>query len=50
MPAAVWPSFSLYHFLLIRGLHRDCCFREFRHNSWVCAAVFLGTVVDFAFR
>jgi 4-hydroxybenzoate polyprenyltransferase len=42
--------FSLYHFLLIRGRHRDGCFRAFRHNSWVGAAVFLGTVVDFAFR
>jgi 4-hydroxybenzoate polyprenyltransferase len=43
-------AFSLYHFLLIRGRHRDGCFRAFRHNSWVGAAVFLGTVVDFAFR
>lgn len=43
-------AFSLYHFLLIRGRHRDGCFRAFRHNSWVGAAVFLGTVVDFALR
>jgi len=47
---AVAFAFSLYHFLLIRARHRDGCFRAFRHNSWVGAAVFLGTVVDFAFR
>jgi len=43
-------AFSLYHYLLIRGRHRDGCFRAFRHNSWVGAAVFIGTVLDFAFR
>jgi 4-hydroxybenzoate polyprenyltransferase len=43
-------AFSLYHYLLIRGRRRDGCFRAFRHNTWVGAAVFGGTVLDFAFR
>jgi 4-hydroxybenzoate polyprenyltransferase len=43
-------AFSFYHYLLIRSRRRDGCFAAFRHNTWVGAAVFIGTVLDFAFR
>ena len=33
-----------YHFLLIRERSREGCFRAFRHNNWVGAAVFGGIV------
>jgi 4-hydroxybenzoate polyprenyltransferase len=39
-----------YHFLLIRGRSREGCFRAFRHNNWVGAAVFGGIVAATALR
>jgi 4-hydroxybenzoate polyprenyltransferase len=42
--------FALYHFVLIRTRSREGCFRAFRHNSWVGAAVFAGTALDYALR
>ncbi|MDA1118294.1 MAG: 4-hydroxybenzoate octaprenyltransferase [Proteobacteria bacterium] len=37
-----------YHFLLIRGRSRAGCFKAFRHNNWVGAAVFGGIVAAYA--
>ncbi len=37
-----------YHFLLIRGRSREGCFKAFRHNNWVGAAVFGGIVAAYA--
>jgi 4-hydroxybenzoate polyprenyltransferase len=34
-----------YHWTLIRGRSREGCFRAFRHNNWVGAAVFAGIVL-----
>ena len=39
-----------YHFLLIRERSREGCFRAFRHNNWVGAAVFGGIVAATALR
>ena len=39
-----------YHFLLIRDRSREGCFRAFRHNNWVGAAVFGGIVAATALR
>ena len=36
-----------WHFALIRGRTREGCFRAFRANHWVGAAVFAGTVLSF---
>ena len=38
-----------YHWLLIRGRSREGCFRAFRHNNWVGAAVFAGILFSFPF-
>ncbi|MBK7279668.1 MAG: 4-hydroxybenzoate octaprenyltransferase [Burkholderiales bacterium] len=35
----------LWHFLLIRQRQRDGCFKAFRLNHWVGAALFLGVVL-----
>lgn len=37
-----------YHFVLIRGRSREGCFKAFRHNNWVGAAVFGGIVAAYA--
>jgi 4-hydroxybenzoate polyprenyltransferase len=37
-----------YHWTLIRERSREGCFRAFRHNNWVGAAVFAGIVLSFA--
>ena len=34
-----------WHYTLIRGRSRDGCFKAFRLNHWVGAAVFAGTVL-----
>jgi 4-hydroxybenzoate polyprenyltransferase len=34
-----------WHFALIRGRTRDGCFRAFRANHWLGAAVFVGVVL-----
>ncbi|MFA9219203.1 MAG: 4-hydroxybenzoate octaprenyltransferase [Sphingomonadaceae bacterium] len=39
-----------YHYTLIRGRERDPCLVAFRHNNWLGAAVFAGTLLDYAFR
>ena len=38
----------IYHQYLIRDRDPDGCFRAFRHNNWVGAAVFAGLVLNFA--
>ncbi|MGQ0654345.1 MAG: 4-hydroxybenzoate octaprenyltransferase [Betaproteobacteria bacterium] len=37
-----------YHWTLIRDRSREGCFRAFRHNNWVGAAIFAGVVLSFA--
>jgi 4-hydroxybenzoate polyprenyltransferase len=37
-----------YHWTLIRDRSREGCFRAFRHNNWVGAAVFAGIAASFA--
>lgn len=39
-----------YHFHLIRGRSRAGCFKAFRHNNWVGAAVFGGIVAAYAMK
>jgi 4-hydroxybenzoate polyprenyltransferase len=39
-----------YHFRLIRARSREGCFRAFRHNNWVGAAVFGGVAAHFWLR
>ena len=39
-----------YHFLLIRERSREGCFKAFRHNNWVGAAVFGGIAAAYAIR
>jgi len=41
---------ALWHWTLIRDRSRDGCFRAFRENHWVGAAVFAGAVLDYALR
>jgi 4-hydroxybenzoate polyprenyltransferase len=52
-----WPYFAglaaaaammVYHWRLIRERGREGCFRAFRHNNWVGAAIFVGIVASFA--
>ncbi|HVE90137.1 MAG TPA: UbiA family prenyltransferase, partial [Burkholderiaceae bacterium] len=54
---AEWPFFigcavagalAAYHFVLIRTRMREGCMRAFRHNNWVGAAMFAGTVAHYA--
>ena len=51
-----WPYFvglavagvmRLYHWTLIRRRSREGCFKAFRHNNWVGAAIFAGIVASF---
>ncbi|HZV55545.1 MAG TPA: 4-hydroxybenzoate octaprenyltransferase [Rhodocyclaceae bacterium] len=37
-------AIALYHWTLIRGRERMACFKAFRHNNWLGAAVFAGIV------
>lgn len=39
-----------YHFRLIRGRTREGCFKAFRNNNWVGAAVFGGIVAAYTLR
>jgi len=39
-----------YHYRLIRDRSRAGCFRAFRHNNWVGAAVFAGIAVHYGLR
>jgi 4-hydroxybenzoate polyprenyltransferase len=43
-------ALMLYHYRLIRMRDRDACFKAFKHNNWVGAAVFAGIFADFAAR
>ncbi len=54
-----WPYYAglalagammVHHFRLIRGRSREGCFKAFRHNNWVGAAVFGGIVAAYAMR
>jgi 4-hydroxybenzoate polyprenyltransferase len=55
--ALAWPFYAglgaagammLYHWRLIRTRSREDCFKAFRHNNWVGAAIFAGIVAGFA--
>jgi len=55
--ALAWPYYAglgaagammLYHWRLIRTRDREDCFKAFRHNNWVGAAIFAGIVASFA--
>ena len=55
--ALAWPFYAglgaagammLYHWRLIRTRSREDCFKAFRHNNWVGAAIFTGIVAGFA--
>ena len=39
---------AIYHWRLIRDRSREGCFRAFRHNNWLGAAIFAGIVGSFA--
>jgi 4-hydroxybenzoate polyprenyltransferase len=41
---------ALWHFTLIRKRTRDGCFKAFRLNHWLGAALFAGTALDLALR
>jgi 4-hydroxybenzoate polyprenyltransferase len=52
-----WPYYAglalaswmmIYHYFLIRSRSREGCFRAFRHNNWVGAAIFAGIVASYA--
>ena len=52
-----WPYYAglgaaaammVYHWRLIRGRVREACFKAFRHNNWVGAAIFAGIVAAYA--
>jgi 4-hydroxybenzoate polyprenyltransferase len=47
---AVAAAQALWHWTLIRDRTRDGCFRAFRENHWVGAAVFAGALLDYALR
>jgi 4-hydroxybenzoate polyprenyltransferase len=40
-------AMMVYHWFLIRGRTREGCFRAFRHNNWVGAAIFAGIVLSY---
>jgi 4-hydroxybenzoate polyprenyltransferase len=42
---AVAAAIAVYHWRLIRTRTREGCFKAFRHNNWLGAAVFAGLVV-----
>ncbi|MDH3320528.1 MAG: 4-hydroxybenzoate octaprenyltransferase [Betaproteobacteria bacterium] len=39
-----------HHYRLIRGRSRDACFKAFRQNNWVGAAVFAGIAAHYGLR
>jgi 4-hydroxybenzoate polyprenyltransferase len=45
---AVAAALMVYHYFLIRDRSRAGCFKAFRHNNWVGAAVFAGIVAHYA--
>lgn len=44
---AVAAGMAFYHYTLIRHRERAACFKAFRHNNWVGAAVFAGLALDY---
>jgi 4-hydroxybenzoate polyprenyltransferase len=47
---AVAAAQAAWHYTLIRERSRDGCFKAFRLNHWVGAAVFAGVAIDLALR
>jgi 4-hydroxybenzoate polyprenyltransferase len=45
---AVGGAIALYHYTLIRHRDRMNCFKAFRHNNWLGAALFIGVALDYA--
>ena len=45
---AVAGGIALYHYMLIRHRDRMNCFKAFRHNNWLGAALFIGVALDYA--
>ena len=43
---ALAAALMLYHWRLIRARGREGCFKAFRHNNWVGAAIFAGIVLS----
>ena len=41
---------AAWHYTLIRGRTREGCFKAFRQNHWLGAAVFAGVALDLALR
>lgn len=46
---AVAVACAVYHYFLIRERDRMRCFKAFRHNNWLGAAVLAGVVLDYLF-
>jgi 4-hydroxybenzoate polyprenyltransferase len=47
---AVAAAQALWHFTLIRSRSREGCFKAFRANHWLGAALFAGAALDLALR
>jgi 4-hydroxybenzoate polyprenyltransferase len=43
-------AIALYHWTLIRDRDRMACFKAFRHNNWLGAAIFVGIVAELNVR
>jgi 4-hydroxybenzoate polyprenyltransferase len=41
---------AVWHYTLIRDRSREGCFKAFRLNHWLGAAVFAGVALDLAIR
>ena len=44
---AICAAIVAYHYRLIRGRTREGCFKAFRHNNWIGAAIFGGIVAEY---
>jgi len=44
---AVAAALAAYHWTLIRSRTREGCFKAFRHNNWLGAAIFAGIVIAY---
>ena len=47
---AIAAALTAYHYRLIRERSRAGCFKAFRHNNWVGAAVFAGIAAHYGLR
>lgn len=47
---AIASACAVYHYLLIRDRTREGCFKAFRHNNWLGAAIFGGVLLDYLTR